>query len=62
MADALYEPAALAVVKEKIYVGEKTRIIRLDDKDGDGSYAKHERTPLLEGLASDNFHVWTIGF
>ena len=62
LADALYEPAALAVVKEKIYVGEKTRIIRLDDKDGDGSYAKHERTPLLEGLASDNFHVWTIGF
>lgn len=58
----LYEPTAIAVFNEKIYVGEKDKISRLEDRNGDGFYAEEEKVILIEGLSQPNFHTYTIGF
>ncbi|MDP4896758.1 MAG: cytochrome c [Akkermansiaceae bacterium] len=58
----LYEPTAIASFKGKIYIGEKDKISRLDDKNGDGKYSADEKTVLIDGLSQPNFHTYTIGF
>lgn len=58
----LYEPTAIASFKGKIYIGEKDKISRLDDKNGDGKYSPDEKTVLIDGLSQPNFHTYTIGF
>lgn len=58
----LYEPTAIAVVNGKIYVGEKDKISRLEDRDGDGLFTKDEKVVLIDGISQPNFHTYTIGF
>lgn len=58
----LYEPTAIAVVGGKIYVGEKDKISRLEDRNGDGVFTKDEKVVLIEGISQPNFHTYTIGF
>jgi hypothetical protein len=62
LCDWLYEPCAIAVIGGSIYVGEKDRIIRLDDGVRKDSFKKGEETVLLAGASSPNFHTYTIGF
>ena len=62
LCDWLYEPCAIAVIGGSIYVGEKDRIIRLDDGVRKYSFKKGEETVLLAGASSPNFHTYTIGF
>jgi len=58
----LYEPTAIAVFEGKIYVGEKDKISRLDDKNGDGVYTDDEKVVLMDGTSQPNFHTYTVGF
>jgi len=58
----LYEPTAIAVHAGKIYVGEKDKISRLEDKNGDGLYTADEKVVLIDGLSQPNFHTYTVGF
>lgn len=58
----LYEPTAIAVVEGKIYVGEKDKISRLEDRNEDGLYTKEEKVVLIDGISQPNFHTYTIGF
>ncbi len=58
----LYEPTALAVFDGKIYVGEKDKIPRLEDRNGDGRYDASEKVVLIDGLSQPNFHTYTVGF
>jgi mono/diheme cytochrome c family protein len=58
----LYEPTAIGTFAGKIYIGEKDKISRLDDKNGDGKYSADEKTVLIDGLSQPNFHTYTIGF
>ncbi len=60
--DDLYEPAAIAVVGDSLYVGEKDRIIRLNDGVHQDAFAKGDEVVLLDGLSSPNFHTYTVGF
>ena len=62
LCDWLYEPCAIAVIGDSIYVGEKVRIIRLDDGVHKNSFKKGEETVLLNGASAPNFHTYTIGF
>ena len=45
----LYEPTAIAVFEGKIYVGEKDKISRLEDKNGDGVFTADEKVVLMDG-------------
>jgi len=58
----LYEPTAITVVDGKIYVGEKDKISRLEDRNGDGFYTADEKVILIDGISQPNFHTYTIGF
>ncbi len=58
----LYEPTAIAVHQGKLYVGEKDKISRLEDRNGDGRYDASEKVVLIDGLSQPNFHTYTIGF
>jgi len=58
----LYEPTAITVYKGKIYLGEKDKISRLEDRNGDGLYSADEKVVLIDGLSQPNFHTYTIGF
>ena len=58
----LYEPTAIGTFAGKLYIGEKDKISRLDDKNGDGKYSADEKTVLIEGISQPNFHTYTIGF
>lgn len=58
----LYEPTAIAVHEGKLYIGEKDKISRLEDRNGDGLYTKDEKVVLIDGLSQPNFHTYTIGF
>ena len=58
----LYEPTAIAIHADKIYVGEKDKISRLDDTNGDGKFDAGEKTVLIDGISQPNFHTYTIGF
>lgn len=58
----LYEPTAIAVHGGKIYIGEKDKISRLEDRNGDGLYTADEKVVLIDGLSQPNFHTYTIGF
>jgi len=58
----LYEPTAIAVHEDKIYVGEKDKISRLEDRNGDGVYTTDEKVILIDGISQPNFHTYTIGF
>ncbi len=58
----LYEPTAIAVHQGKIYVGEKDKISRLEDKNKDGIYTKNEKVILIDGISQPNFHTYTVGF
>lgn len=58
----LYEPCAIAVVGDSIYVGEKHRIIRFDDGVNKDTLKKGSEVVLLNGTSSENFHTYTIGF
>ena len=58
----LYEPTAIAAFKGKIYVGEKDKISRLEDSNGDGKFDASEKVVLIDGLSQPNFHTYTIGF
>ena len=60
--DWLYEPCAIAVIGDSIYVGEKDRIIRFDDGVHQSSLRKGEEVVLLNGASTPNFHTYTIGF
>ena len=60
--DNLYEPASVAIINGKIYVGEKHQIIRLEDKNRDGKFDNNETTILLRGTSQPNFHTFTVGF
>ena len=58
----LYEPTAVAVIGGKIYVGEKDKISRLEDRNGDGKFTANEKVVLIDGLSAPNFHTYTVGF
>ncbi|BCX46750.1 cytochrome c [Haloferula helveola] len=58
----LYEPTAIAVHNGKIYVGEKDKISRLEDRNGDGKYDASEKVILIDGISQPNFHTYTVGF
>lgn len=58
----LYEPTAIAVHRGKIYVGEKDKISRLEDKNGDGVFTADEKVVLIDGISQPNFHTYTVGF
>ena len=58
----LYEPTAIAIHREKLYIGEKDRISRLEDRNGDGLYTADEKVVLIDGLSQPNFHTYTVGF
>lgn len=58
----LYEPTAIALVGGKIYVGEKDKISRLEDRNADGLFTADEKVVLIEGISQPNFHTYTIGF
>lgn len=58
----LYEPTAIGTFAGKLYIGEKDKISRLDDKNGDGKYTADEKTILIDGISQPNFHTYTIGF
>ena len=62
LCDWLYEPCAIAVIGGSIYVGEKDRIIRLNDGVHKDSFTKGEEVVLLDGASTPNFHTYTIGF
>lgn len=62
LCDWLYEPCAIAVVGDSIYVGEKDRIIRFDDGINKDTVKKGSEVVLLDGASSANFHTYTIGF
>jgi len=58
----LYEPTAIAVHGGKIYIGEKDKISRLEDKNNDGLFTADEKVVLIDGLSQPNFHTYTVGF
>ena len=58
----LYEPTGIANVGRKLYLGEKDKISRLDDKNGDGFFSADEKTTLIERISQPNFHTYTVGF
>lgn len=58
----LYEPTAITVHGGKIYLGEKDKISRLEDRNGDGVYTADEKVILIDGISQPNFHTYTIGF
>lgn len=58
----LYEPTAIAVHEGKIYVGEKDKISRLEDRNRDGWFDESEKVVLIDGLSQPNFHTYTVGF
>ncbi|MGJ8726076.1 MAG: c-type cytochrome [Roseibacillus sp.] len=58
----LYEPTAITTVAGKIYIGEKDKISRLEDRNGDGLYTTDEKVVLIDGLSQPNFHTYTVGF
>ncbi|MGJ8654856.1 MAG: c-type cytochrome [Akkermansiaceae bacterium] len=58
----LYEPTGIAVHEGKIYIGEKDKISRLEDKNKDGVFTNDEKVVLIEGLSHANFHTYTVGF
>ena len=58
----LYEPTAIAVHNGKIYIGEKDKISRLEDRNGDGLFSADEKVILIDGLSQPNFHTYTVGF
>lgn len=62
LCDWLYEPGAITVVGDSIYVGEKDRVIRFDQGTKKTQFKKGAETVLLDGLSSPNFHTFTIGF
>ena len=58
----LYEPTAIAVHAGKIYIGEKDKISRLEDRNNDGVFTADEKVVLIAGLSQPNFHTYTVGF
>ena len=58
----LYEPTAIAVHEGKIYLGEKDKISRLEDRNNDGLFSADEKVVLIDGLSQPNFHTYTVGF
>jgi cytochrome c2 len=58
----LYEPTAIANFTGSIYIGEKDKISRLDDLNGNGIFEANEKKVLMDGLSQPNFHTYTIGF
>lgn len=58
----LYEPTAIAAHNGKLYVGEKDKISRLEDRNGDGKYDASEKVVLIDGISQPNFHTYTVGF
>lgn len=59
----LYEPCAITVVGEHIYVGTKTQILRFDGATKTtGGLKPEDATVLLDGLSDENFHTYTVGF
>lgn len=58
----LYEPAAVGIVGESIYVGTKDQIIRFDDALGKDVLKKDIATVMVDGISTNNFHTYTIGF
>ena len=58
----LYEPTAIATFGGKLYIGEKDKISRLEDRDGDGHFSAEEKVLLIDGLSQPNFHTYTVGF
>ena len=62
LCDWLYEPVAIGVVGNSIYVGEKDRIIRFDDGINKDVLKKGEEVVMLDGTSTINFHTYTVGF
>ncbi|BDS05903.1 hypothetical protein NT6N_09430 [Oceaniferula spumae] len=58
----LYEPAAIAVVGDSIYVGEKHRIIRFDGGVKKDQLDAGNATVMIDGTSTKNFHTYTVGF
>jgi hypothetical protein len=58
----LYEPTAIATHEGKIYIGEKDKISRLEDRNNDGVFTNDEKVVLIEGISQPNFHTYTVGF
>ena len=59
----LYEPCAIAIVADNIYVGTKTQILRFDGGTKTEKVLNpKDATVMIDGLSTINFHTYTIGF
>jgi len=58
----LYEPGAIAIVGDSIYVGEKHRIIRFNGGAFLNRLDTSKAVVLVNGTSTDNFHTYTVGF
>lgn len=47
----LYEPTAIANHGGKLYIGEKDKISRLEDRNGNGFYEQDEKVILIDGIS-----------
>ena len=62
LCEGFYEPAAVGVVGNSIYVGTKDQILRFTDSIGKDKLDKGSATVMLDGASTVNFHTYTIGF
>lgn len=58
----LYEPTAIANHGGRLYIGEKDKISRLEDQNGNGLFEAAEKVVLMDGISQPNFHTYTVGF
>jgi len=58
----LFEPSAVGVIGNSIYVGTKDQIIRFDDAIGKDVLDPKSAVLLVDGTSTANFHTFTIGF
>ena len=62
LVEGLYEPVAISVVGDSIYVGEKHRIIRFDGLAKKDKADISSAVVLVDGISDNNFHTYTVGF
>jgi len=62
LVEGLYEPCAISVIGDSVYVGEKRRIVRFDKLATKDKADLSEAVVLVPDTSTINFHTYTIGF